>query len=512
MSPPSRLRPPALQLSRVHILMRLFKKTASLQILGYSIAVVAARATDWLDDLPLPQDTAERWARDGGPKGGEAEFLSNNWQSSLRETGGVGGHANAHVDDRPDYGHLGYVVRDTRRYLCLYPPPPNTAEALQDSEETTALKIFDLLQPLADKCLYYSAGWMTYEYCHGKGSRQFRALPDDAGALSLDEPREDPEWAHGSRTIGRPPAPAINLGEDVSRAWERAVNATLELAAGSNSRYLVQRWGNGTICEITGEAREVEVQFHCDSTASADAITLVREVKKCSYLLVIHTHRLCGQPGFQPPPDEAHIRCRVITETANSSDNPDEIVREAESPVDGAPLQYHASLSTSDASLVLHEDSSRGIDIQDWRHNYADGDYRVGIIERLLAHGCEMGPNPTYGQNPGDSLLEVMRFEVGKALLADGLDPEEYPAEWPDGDVGLDAVLDVIRDDIIESLYRTSGIELVDWPAGVAPGDGWRLHGENSLIDIYVSEWVQALEHAGIDVHERPAGYARDEL
>lgn len=55
--------------------MRLLWETAFL--LGCSFAVVAAGVTDWLDDFSLPQDTAERWARDGGLKGGEAEFLSN---------------------------------------------------------------------------------------------------------------------------------------------------------------------------------------------------------------------------------------------------------------------------------------------------------------------------------------------------------------------------------------------------------------------------------------------------
>lgn len=65
-----------------------------------------------------------------------------------------------------------------------------------------------------------------------------------------------------------------------------------------------------------------------------------------------------------------------------------------------------------------------------------------------------------------------MQFEISKALLADGLDPEEYPAEWPDGDVGLDALLEAIRGDIVESLCRISGIELAYWPASVDPGDG----------------------------------------
>ena len=39
-----------------------------------------------------------------------------------------------------------------------------------------------------------------------------------------------------------------------------ALAANLELARGAGSRYLVQRWGDGTLCDKTGKLREIEVQ------------------------------------------------------------------------------------------------------------------------------------------------------------------------------------------------------------------------------------------------------------
>jgi protein OS-9 len=39
-----------------------------------------------------------------------------------------------------------------------------------------------------------------------------------------------------------------------------ALAANLELARGAGSRYLVQRWGDGTKCDKTGKRREIEVQ------------------------------------------------------------------------------------------------------------------------------------------------------------------------------------------------------------------------------------------------------------
>ena len=85
--------------------------------------------------------------------------------------------------------------------------------------------------------------------------------------------------------------------------------------AADTKRYLVQRWGGGTVCDMTGMERKVEVQvsldlpnsekrqltyllqFHCN-TQSTDRIALIREIAICEYVLVVHTPRLCGEPVF----------------------------------------------------------------------------------------------------------------------------------------------------------------------------------------------------------------------
>jgi len=49
--------------------------------------------------------------------------------------------------------------------------------------------------------------------------------------------------------------------------------------------------------------------------AMTDHILFVKETKTCSYVLVIHTPRLCGEPGFKSPKDaneQGSIRCREI--------------------------------------------------------------------------------------------------------------------------------------------------------------------------------------------------------
>jgi len=99
-------------------------------------------------------------------------------------------------------------------------------------------------------------------------------------------------------------------------ADEAAENNKLELARGAGQRYLVQRWGGGTYCDKTGYKRDIEIQFHCSMTTT-DTIFLVQETSTCSYVMVIQTPRLCGEPGFKSEREtheESVIRCREVVE------------------------------------------------------------------------------------------------------------------------------------------------------------------------------------------------------
>lgn len=50
----------------------------------------------------------------------------------------------------------------------------------------------------------------------------------------------------------------------------------------------------------------------------SDTILFVKETRTCSYVLVIHTPRLCAEPGFRSPleaREEALVRCREVVPT-----------------------------------------------------------------------------------------------------------------------------------------------------------------------------------------------------
>lgn len=58
-----------------------------------------------------------------------------------------------------------------------------------------------------------------------------------------------------------------------------------------------------------------------------DSILLVREAKTCSYVLVVQTPRLCGEPGFRSrleTRDESLVRCRQIIDPTSDQVSPSE--------------------------------------------------------------------------------------------------------------------------------------------------------------------------------------------
>ena len=69
---------------------------------------------------------------------------------------------------------------------------------------------------------------------------------------------------------------------------------------------------------------------------TTDSIILVREAKTCSYVFVIHTPRLCGEPGFKSrleSRDESYIRCREIVESIEPSTNAESPLMETDRPL-----------------------------------------------------------------------------------------------------------------------------------------------------------------------------------
>ncbi len=166
----------------------------------------------------------------------------------------------------------------------------------------------ELLQGMAsNQCLYYSTGWWTYAFCYNAQVTQFHALPPGTNGR-VWPPQEDPT------------TPSYILGKfadqkDKKSSEQSPSDGTLstEVRSQAETNYLVQRLEGGTPCDLTGNNRKVEVQFHCNPQLT-DRIGWIKETATCAYLMIIYTPRLCNDVAFQPPKESrAHpITCKEI--------------------------------------------------------------------------------------------------------------------------------------------------------------------------------------------------------
>ncbi|KAJ2899793.1 hypothetical protein MKZ38_002806 [Zalerion maritima] len=218
------------------------------------------------------------------------------------------------------------------KYLCnipvIEPPPPQnqTASELAKVEEARELVRatsagWELIRDLEDTCLYFVSGWWSYQFCFGVEVVQYHAVqasPKDnipirdphlqQYILGVDTDTIEPDGQPD------PPSSDIDVHQDAGAGQLVRVPRNTELVLKGNQRYLVQHLEDGTICDLTGRPRTIEIQYHCTTGGNTDRIAWIKEVTTCAYLMGVHTPRLCKDIAFLPPkPTKAHaITCREI--------------------------------------------------------------------------------------------------------------------------------------------------------------------------------------------------------
>lgn len=275
------------------------------------------------------------------------------------------------------------------QYLCSVPviaPPPvlnQTATELAKAEEARELsrasaKGWELMRGLEGTCLYYMSGWWSYSFCYGKESKevvQYHPLPQLKNGLPERDP-ETAEYVLGTTNIertnpgarrkqqgpgagqgaGSENTPAMGKGatEDGAKAVSQQPKTDLQIKG--DQRYLVQKFEHGTICDLTGRPRTIEVQYHCSPGTTADRIGWIKEVTTCTYLMLVQTPRLCADVAFIPPKEtRAHpISCRQIV----SSDE------ELDAWRDRKTIEAARSMALADAqrARLLEDPSGAGVE------------------------------------------------------------------------------------------------------------------------------------------------------
>ncbi|OCT49445.1 Protein OS-9 like protein [Cladophialophora carrionii] len=220
-----------------------------------------------------------------------------------------------------DAGQLGSYERLLLHgypHLCFIPEakpaaangtaPEPSAEDRENELSRAVDRASQLLQGMAsNQCLYYSTGWWTYSFCYNSQVTQFHALPPGTNGR-VWPPQEDPTTP--SYILGKfeTPKPSDANTQPTS---DNALSTEVKSKAETN--YLVQRLTGGTPCDLTGNDRKIEVQFHCNPQLT-DRIGWIKETATCAYMMIIYTPRLCNDVAFQPPKESrAHsITCREI--------------------------------------------------------------------------------------------------------------------------------------------------------------------------------------------------------
>ncbi|RFU76465.1 os-9 [Trichoderma arundinaceum] len=231
-------------------------------------------------------------------------------------------HAGRYATPRGD-SPLSYEVMNMppHRYLCaipvIEPPSPDnqTATELAKAEEArelgrAAVSGWNLLSELEDTCLYFMSGWWSYRFCNNREIVQFHALPSTPMG---QPPQRDPHAAE--YILGQAPTlPETSETPSTSSALEPKVPAELQVKG--DQRYLVQKLGGGTICDLTGRPRTIEVQYHCVPGMQNDRIGWIKEVTICAYVMVVNTPRLCDDVAFLPPEESKAnpITCQLIAD------------------------------------------------------------------------------------------------------------------------------------------------------------------------------------------------------
>ncbi|KAK9371877.1 glucosidase II beta subunit-like protein-domain-containing protein [Lipomyces chichibuensis] len=221
-----------------------------------------------------------------------------------------------------DVEHYETLRLHGEKFLCSLPvlEPQAVLNAsekeLSKSEEEKELTRaqasgWDLLEPLNGTCLYYMAGWWTYSFCHKVEVKQFHQLAPQKG-VTLYPPKEDPSESY---VLGRVARQKISeeSGEEEGDSAQSSLGEEKTVQSAGEMRYLVQKIGGGSICDLTGRERKIEIQFHCNQH-SQDKIAWIKEVTTCRYLMVIHTPRLCQDVAFLPPKEDRanEINCQRI--------------------------------------------------------------------------------------------------------------------------------------------------------------------------------------------------------
>ncbi|KAL3962362.1 hypothetical protein ACCO45_003885 [Purpureocillium lilacinum] len=135
--------------------------------------------------------------------------------------------------------------------------------------------------PRTHSCLYFMSGWWSYSFCNNREIVQFHAM---AAVPNGQPPRPDPHTQE--YVLGRVPTIPATSERQGRQKSEQGPPVPAELQVKGDQRYLVQKLEKGTVCDLTGRDRTIEVQYHCVPGMKSDRIGWIKEANPISCQLI----------------------------------------------------------------------------------------------------------------------------------------------------------------------------------------------------------------------------------
>ena len=181
-----------------------------------------------------------------------------------------------------------------------------------------------------------------------------------------------------------------------------------------------------------------------------DTILLVKESKTCRYEMVIHTPRLCGEPGFKnrlQQREEAHIRCREILD-ADGLTKIDKSLPETTFPLrlrsrPRHPILSPASVSTTEGGPSGSSETSdsseagstagEGSTGESTKKKNSKGDAQIDLVKRALHRLLFENDN----DNPRQAAEAFLNGEETRVQISDGDEDGEVVIQFLEPDEGF---------------------------------------------------------------------------
>uniref|UniRef100_A0A0X3P0S6 Endoplasmic reticulum lectin 1 n=1 Tax=Schistocephalus solidus TaxID=70667 RepID=A0A0X3P0S6_SCHSO len=167
------------------------------------------------------------------------------------------------------------------RALCQRQLKKKNYQASIDSEKNGSMLLREMFN--AAPCTYKVHGYWSYELCHDKHIRQYRAE-----VISAESTQIVKEFYLGYKLAREADADTNSL--------EPAVPKSIHLN-GRDLPYYESKFDNGTKCDLTGQPRKASVLYVCVENSVGDLFQIM-ETETCVYQLIVFTNSLCKSQKY----------------------------------------------------------------------------------------------------------------------------------------------------------------------------------------------------------------------